>query len=338
MIQIKNFFYLAFLLCSQLLFVCQANSQDMPPRYATLELFTNTPCPICGSQNPGLFNRLANYEGQYHLVSFYPGKPYSSCIFYQANISENTSRYQFYTGNVFGSPTVALNGIDFKNSSGVTNMVMDNLTGGQSWLKVRVDETEGTTRTVNIELEDFEGGSLTTGTLVAVVVEKLIMYNAPNGETMHHNVFRQFLGPVNGEAVDMSSGLATMTYEYTVDDAWDADQVYVIAWLADPGTNEVFNSGTKFDPDFTTSVAPVTTQSLTLYPNPASDEVFVRMPSEIVNAEIRVFDAQGRMIKTVLSDSSPEVSISVDAFATGKYILQFQQGSVMYTGSFEVVR
>ncbi len=328
-------FFFAF---SLFVFTPDTLSQDMPPRYATLELFTNTPCPICGSQNPGLFSRLSNYEGQYHLVSFYPGKPYSSCIFYQDNVSENTSRYQFYTGNIFGSPTVALNGIDFKNSSGVTNMVLDNLTGGQSWLEVRVEETEGTTRTVDIELEDFEGGSLTTGTLVAVVVEKLVMYNAPNGETMHHNVFRQFLGPVNGEDVDMSSGMATMTYEYTVDDEWDADQVYVIAWLADPGTNEVFNSGTKFDPEFTTSIAPITTQTLTLYPNPASDEVFVKMPSEITHAEMRVFDAQGRMIRTLHADSNSEVSIPVDGFATGKYILQFQQDRVMYTGSFEVVR
>ena len=66
--------------------------QNLPPKYLTMELFTNTPCPICGSQNPGLFSRLTNYEGQYHLISFYPGKPYSSCIFYQANIPENTAR------------------------------------------------------------------------------------------------------------------------------------------------------------------------------------------------------------------------------------------------------
>ena len=109
------------------------SAQDLPIRYATLELFTNTPCPSCGSQNPGLFSRLGNYEGEYHLISFYPGKPYSSCIYYQANIPENSTRFQHYAGEIFGTPTVALNGIDFKSSSGVNTTVLDNLTGGTSW-------------------------------------------------------------------------------------------------------------------------------------------------------------------------------------------------------------
>lgn len=86
-------------------------SKFTPPRFATLELCTNTPCPICGSQNPGLFNPLMNDEGQYHLISFCPGKPNASCIFYQRNISEYTSRYQFYKGNIFGSPTVLKMGL-----------------------------------------------------------------------------------------------------------------------------------------------------------------------------------------------------------------------------------
>ncbi|HQW01553.1 MAG TPA: Omp28-related outer membrane protein, partial [Saprospiraceae bacterium] len=216
------------------------SAQDLPIRYATLELFTNTPCPICASQNPGLFNRLANYEGQYHLIGFYPGSPYSSCIFYQANIPQNSARVQHYSGEIFGSPTVALNGIDFKSSSGVNTTVLDNLTGGTSWLYINVDETTGTSRSVTIDLQDVVGGSLTTGRLYAVIVEKEISYNAPNGETLHHNVFRRFLTDVNGEDVDLTSGQATKTYQYAVSGTWNADETYVIAWLMDPTTEEIY--------------------------------------------------------------------------------------------------
>ena len=217
-------------------------AQDLPPRYATLELFTNTPCPICANQNPGLFSRLAQFEGEYHLIGFYPGKPYSSCIFYQANKPENDTRFQFYQGNIFGTPTVALNGIDFKSSNGVTNTVLEGLTGGTSWLHVDVEETSGSNRSVTINLEDHVGGSLTTGRLFAVIVEKEISYTAPNGETVHHNVFRKFLSNPTGEDIDLTTGIASRSYNYDVDPTWKADEVYIIALLTVPSTIEVFNS------------------------------------------------------------------------------------------------
>ncbi len=339
MTPIKHFFSATLLVFSLMAFTQTAFGQLLPTRYATLELFTNTPCPICGSQNPGLFNRLTNYEGQYHLVSFYPGKPYSSCIYYQSNTSENTARYQHYTGEIFGSPTVALNGIDFKNSSGVTNAVLDNLTGGESWLEVHVEETDGATRTVDIDLEDHVGGSLGTGKLVAVVVEKLVMYNAPNGETKHHNVFRQFLGPVNGEEVDMSSGTVSKTYEYTLDASWQADQVYVIAWLEDSASEEIYNSGTKFDEDFSTSIfTPVAVQSLSIYPNPATTEVYLRIPQGVSNAEILLLDYQGRVLQSIQANTNSDVRISTDKFSAGRYIVQLKSGDVTYVGSFELVK
>ncbi len=248
-----------------------ASGQQNPLRYATLELFTNTPCPICASQNPALFNRLQAFEGQYHLISFYPGKPYSSCVFYQSNIPDNTARFDFYEGNIFGTPTVAINGLDFKSSNGVTNAVMDAATGNESWLQVQVQETSGEDRTVDITLEDFVGGSLETGRLFAVIVEKVVDFAAPNGETTHHNVFRDFVGPATGEDIDLSSGSASRTYNYSLDSGWDADQIYVIAWVSDPVTKEIYNSGTRFDSVLISATEHILDdEALSIYPNPVS--------------------------------------------------------------------
>src|SRR5690606_25975884 len=144
-----------------------------------------------------------------HLVSFYPGTPYNSCIFYQANVAENTTRFQHYTGDVFGTPTVAINGTDFRSPVQVTTTVLDNITGGTSWLHVEVDETTGSSRDVTIGLTDHIGGSMASGRLFAVIVERQVMYAAPNGETVHHNVFRRFLTPATGETVSLMTGSAT---------------------------------------------------------------------------------------------------------------------------------
>lgn len=314
-------------------------AQDLPTRYPTLELFTNTPCPICGSQNPGFFNRLANYEGEYHLISFYPGKPYSSCIFYQANISENTTRFQHYTGDVFGSPTVAINGIDFKSPNQVTTAVLDGLTGGTSWLHVDVEETTGTTRDVNIVLTDHAGGALASGRLFAVIVEREILYNAPNGETVHHNVFRRFLTAPAGEAVDLTSGSVSRTYQYTVEGTWNANETYVIAWLSDPSTEEIYNSGTRFDPDFVSSVRPVRSLgALQVYPNPASADVYVTLPDHLVRADVRIYDSAGRCVSTLEAAAGPNVRIDISGYPAGRYHVRLEDGKSVWGGSFQVIK
>ena len=319
-----------------LIFISSLQAQ-MPLRYATLELFTNTPCPICGSQNPGFFDRLSNYEGEYHLVSFYPGKPYSSCIFYQANISENTARLNFYT-QVFGTPTVAINGTQFKSSGSMSTTVLDEITGGESWLSVEVAETGGSSRTATITLRDHVGGSLNLGKLFAVIVEKEIMYNAPNGETLHHNVFRKFLSTTNGDDVDMTPGVNTKTYQYTVDGSWQSDQVYVIAWLMNPNTMEIYNSGTKFDPPVTTSTVDVDTKSLQIYPNPANAEINLQLPEGSGDATYRITDLAGRVVKSGPVADVDVLNLNTGDLLSGNYQLELVTTGSVYTARFQVVR
>ncbi len=313
-------FYLIF---SLLITFGDAKAQNFPPRYPTLELFTNTPCPSCGSQNPGLFNRLANFEGEYHLISFYPGKPYNSCIFYNANKTENTARWQFYTGSVFGTPTVALNGIDFKSSSAVTNVVLEGLTGQTSWLEVDVEETAGSSRTVDITLQDYAGGSLTIARLFAVIVEREIQYNAPNGETLHHNVFRKFLTATAGEDIDLSSGTATASYTYDVDPVWNADQTYVIAWVMDPNTKEIYNSGTRFDPDFVTAVNEISKSGVfQLYPNLTAGEFSISLPDNQHKASVSIYNAVGALFFSNTYVGESEINVDVSAWPEGTYIVR----------------
>jgi hypothetical protein len=317
-----------------LLATVEVNAQPLPPKYPMLELFTNTPCPICGSQNPGFFNRLEAYEGEYHLVSFYPGKPYASCIFYQANISENSARLDFYP-MVFGTPTVAINGLDFRSSGSVSNTVLDNITGMNSWLSVTVEETIGSTRTVTITLEDHVGGSLSSGTLYAVIVEREIMYNAPNGETLHHNVFRRFLTPVDGETVDLGTGMATRAYQYTLDGDWQPDEIHVVAWLMDPDTKEIYNSGTRFDPVLSGTNDLREIPALAIYPNPASDQVSVRLPDG-GHGTLRVYDGAGQMV--CIRDASHDSAVRMDvaSWPAGSYYVEVRSEEAVLQGRFIV--
>lgn len=313
------------------------SAQELPVKYPLLELFTNTPCPICANQNPGLFTRLEAFEGQYHLIGFYPGQPYSSCIFYQANISENSARLDFYS-QIFGTPTVAINGLQFSNSNGVTNTVLNNVTGGESWLEVDVNETLSGTRTVDIELTDHVGGSLAAGKLFVAVAEREIMYNAPNGETVHYNVFRRFLSDVNGDDVDLSSGSATASYEYDLDVNWQPDEIYVLAWVMDPETQEVFNSGTRFDPDFTSSTDDEPTVGvLHIYPNPATTEIQIVLPENVSNVPVRIYNATGQLVHELSADDST-MRITTSDWPVGNYHAEIVLAKSIVRGVFQVVR
>lgn len=324
-----------------LLFCCglmpRVLNGQLPPRYATLELFTNTPCPICGNQNPGLFNRLANFEGQYHLISFYPGTPYPSCIFYQANTAENLARKNYYTG-ILGSPTVIINGTQMTNSSGVTNSVLENVTGTTTWLHVDVIETDDAEREVTINLRDFWGLPPDVVRLFAVIVEREIQYSAPNGETIHRNVFRRFLTSTAGEEVDMTSGEATRNYTYTVEPGWQLAETYVIAWASNPETKEIYNSGTRFDPDFVSSTTGHSgIVPLVLYPNPASDYIRISLPDESDLTDVRIIDVSRRIVLERKITGDQEMKLSLAGFIPGMYWAEVRKGeAVRSRGSFVI--
>jgi Secretion system C-terminal sorting domain len=172
-----------------------------------------------------------------------------------------------------------------------------------------------------------------------VIVEKEVFYNAPNGETVHHNVFRRFLTAATGDVVDLSSGTATKTYQYAVEGGWNASETYIIAWVSDPTTKEIYNSGTRFDPDFVSAVNPVQPLSaLALYPNPATTEVNITLPADVPAADVQVFDQLGRLVHSISAAAGPIVNVPAGDLSPGRYIVKLLSGEKQYAGSFEIVR
>ncbi len=77
--------------------------------------------------------------------------------------------------------------------------------------------------------------------------------------------------------------------------------------------------------------------SFSLYPNPASERVFVRLPAEVLaNAvSIDVFDAAGR---SVSMGAQPQQSFSVSDWATGLYYVRIHTREEVATIPLRVVR
>ena len=239
----------AFVFLSFVIFSLEAFGQNQVHRYATVEHFTNTFCGTCASRNPAMYATLANNEGDYHHIAFHPPYPYNQCTFYLHNTSENLGRAQFY--NIFGSPTIRVQGT-YQNSANplLSQTVFDSYAGQTSPIRVKVQEIiTGTHVNATVIVKSFSTVPTGTYTLYVAVAEREIQFNAPNGETLHHDVMRKMAPDINGTAFTPAAAGSEVSFNFSVlvDAAWNLSEIFTLAWVQNDATKEVLNSGNRFD-------------------------------------------------------------------------------------------
>jgi Outer membrane protein Omp28/Secretion system C-terminal sorting domain len=239
----KNIMTLVFLLAHTAIIFAQA------PKYVLLEHFTNTNCGVCGGVNPTFYQNIdINANTKVHHLSIHSSIPYTACVFYQANRTEQDARATFY--NLIGTPRVSINGVNPTSASNISSTTIDNnFCDNCSPLEVKVSETNGTNRTASVQLKSVGAPPSGTHRVYVALVEKIVNYNAPNSEKVHHNVFRRFLTASNGDAVALPTqgNSVNLNFNYTVDATWAESEVYAVVWVQTDATNAVVNSGTRFD-------------------------------------------------------------------------------------------
>ncbi len=311
------------LLALLLMLVHLAFAQNAPKRYITLEHFTNSRCSNCASQNPGFFSVIANFEDDVHHIAYHPPYPYNSCLFYQANTAENTARATFY--NLTGTPRVFRNGLNGTTANQITAAMLQSLQGQTSPIALTVTETSGNTRQATIDV--YTDGDAPTGNLrlFAAIVEREIDYTSPNGETVHHNVFRKMLTNIAGDpftaAATGNSVVAEFTY--SLENNWNADEIYVLAFVQNVDTKEVLNSGTRFDPIFTSTKETSEAAAFEFYPNPTKGAVTLRF-AQPVSGTLSLLNIQGKHVYSKPLENEQNTMLDMTDVPAGCYVLQVQ--------------
>ena len=156
-----------------------------------VEHFTNSRCGICAARNPALFDLLNDYPEVLH-IAYHPSAPYSSCIFSQHNPSENDDRTNYY-GIYGGTPRVVVQGevISPQNPLLMASQIEEKL-GQAADFTISVEQMQHTNEEADVTIVVKKTGDADFDNLnlYAIVSEKEVAYNAPNGETDHHDVFR----------------------------------------------------------------------------------------------------------------------------------------------------
>jgi hypothetical protein len=302
----------------------QVIAQSAVKRYVTIEHFTNSRCSICASRNPTFYNTIAPHAADVHHISVHPPVPYNNCEFYLANTTENQGWSNIF--GIQGTPRIAMNGTLLPGSNPLLPpATLQQYLGQTSPLYVRVIEPTGMSRNVVLQLETR--GSMPSGNykLFAAIVEKTINKTTPNGETVHRDVFRKMLTPAAG--VDFAPGqpgnVQTFAYSYNVNPAWNAAETYVVAFVRNMATQEILNSGTRFDPVLV-GTNEATPRAVSFAPNPTRSIAYVDLGDDTA-AAVEVFDASGRRVQADFDRvNSNRLALSFEQLPRGLYIVHIR--------------
>jgi hypothetical protein len=231
------------------------SSEAQSKRYVLFEHFTQASCGPCAVQNPVFEATVAQNEGKYHHLAYHTSWPGTDPM-YNVNPAEVDTRVGYY--NVTGVPRIQMLGTIWGGQpGGVSSAQIDVAasTGAPLRLDVSFVDNGDDTHTASVVVNEtgvIEGSNLK---LRIAVVERVIDYTTPpgsNGEITFPNVFR--LMPSTTDGIGYTpTGIGTSQLNevtYDVNEAWNLDEIYVLAWLQDDSGKEILNSGSSDDPSW----------------------------------------------------------------------------------------
>lgn len=294
------------------------------PRAIVVEHFTNSRCSICANRNPSLFSNLDNNPNVMH-IAYHPSSPYSTCIFSQHNSSENDLRTNFY-GIYGGTPRIVING-DVTNKNFGDQTLFDNYQNQTSAFDIRMSHmTTVDSVFIRVVVEKVSTGdsqyALTVG-----LAEDTIHYNAPNGEDLHRNVFREFAVHNQTETAANVGDSVVYTYALERRGAWNENALYAYALLQDPTSDDLLQAGRSNKLSNSVGMGEMTADNFRAYPIPAKSTVTF---DKFVH--YRLIDLSGRVSLEGFSDH-----MDVSSIPNGIYLLNVNIEGVQRTLRLPVV-
>lgn len=302
---------------------CFMDIFSQSPRTVVVEHFSNTRCSICASRNPSFYSVLANYPQVLH-ITYHPSAPYSQCYFNLQNVSENDARTNYY--NTYGStPDYFLNGKQLPAANpAINNAILDTALNQTSPVEIIATEELIGNDSVKVKVVVRTTGvtSVSTVRMFAGVAENPINYNAQNGETVHHDVFRKTLTAAVGNqfALPALNDSAVFEFTYVIKNGWSANNIYTLALIQRDDTKEVLNAA-KSTRVVSTSVGEIEVNQFSFFPNPVLNELQVSGYSLNEKFSYSILDLAGRKVKEQTFDNR---TIDVSELQTGIYFLRIE--------------
>ena len=289
-----------------LLFPFASYAQVAKP--VVVEHFTNSRCGVCAGQNPPFYQTLAIHPEVKH-IAYHPTSPYANCQFAQHNPTESDARTNYY--GLYGStPKIAIQGSPVSNSPNPFSNpnLYDSYQGQTSSFSLKVIQTKETdTIRIRIILKTEAAHAFTSLHLYAAVAEDTVFYNSPNGESLHHDVFRKSFFGANGLTITPSPTVGdSVVFESKLgkNPVWNFSRIFGYALVQNATTRVLVQSDFAAPTDnMVTAIKDhnKTDLGFTLFPNP-SRSTFTLTTKSTEKASIQIFSVTGSLLISSVSD------------------------------------
>ena len=217
-------------------------------RTVLFEEATNTSCGPCAANNPSLDAFIASKFDSIVAIKYHAWWPSSSDPMYQANITQNSDRINYY--NVNGVPQLQIDG--------PVAATLPLTVAANMLTPYNARMAMATPFTVSVTDSRVAGDSIVADVTVGILapvregiyrlrvdaVERRITYaSAPgsNGEKTFYDVFRRSYPGSQGTALTTGIGTYNFQFRYKREPGWVDSLIYTAAFVQDDLTKEVMN-------------------------------------------------------------------------------------------------
>jgi hypothetical protein len=219
------------------------------PRLVLVEELTNASCGPCATYNPAFHTYIIdNLDKMVPIIyhPWYPGKD----VMYDDNTTMHRGRTEYY--GTPGVPNAVVNGSWDENPGNLQDVKdkINEYAGTMSPITITIDETvDGNNVDFSVTVATDE--DLTGMRLRVAAVEFYHYYDdaGNNGEVDFPFIAREMFPSHDGQALSVTAGNeVSFDYDYTIDSEWNADQMYLVAWVQDDDSdNEVLQAATTLE-------------------------------------------------------------------------------------------
>ena len=79
--------------------------------------------------------------------------------------------------------------------------------------------------------------------------------------------------------------------------------------------------------------APLVSNDLRIYPNPAKDQCFIQLPENSDVAVVNIFDVSGKLVLSKnLNQLNSTYSLEIQSLSEGMYLIEINTNDKLYTG------
>jgi PKD repeat protein len=312
-------------------------------RRSVLEHFTNTACMACVEADTVVDHFALSNPGYVFDLQFHTDFPGFDPM---NNNNPTPSSTRIFNYGIQGVPYAILNGgvepgtrYDFSGPGAYPNdevLQEASLEIPEFDLNLQVqwlDNSLQTTTTVTCLADTFTANIVL---YLAVIETSVTSYTGENQDTSFRNVVLDMLPTPAGKFLanawsEWMSETRNYTWEYP-DYVEDVEELAVVAFIQNRDTREILQAAARYlTPQVGIRPDAPGKADLVIYPNPATDEVYVRIDGEVTRAgNVRIIDLTGKTVSIQqLSPGNNLYRFDLKGLPRGLYLLWWEESGVI---------